>query len=249
MKALKTQLVPMIVMALMSSAGMAGTVAGTGGSTEITQIANNIQLAKQYEQQIAAYVRQGIQMENEMKNLIQNPASILGTDIGRIINGVGDIMSGGNAIGANMARIDKNFASTFKSPQAASLSKNFLRWHKTNTDTLEGAMKSAGLHRDQYASETEALSALYNQSQQTNGSLDSLQTLSQINVRQIQQMQSLGDLVASQNIAASTYMATQNAKEEASRAAYDQIATPYTAPIPPVQTAPAVKWNNVLFKK
>lgn len=231
------------------SAAMAGTVAGTGGSTEFTQIANNVQLVQQYEQQIAGYVRQGLQLQNELKHLIANPASLLGSDIGGVINGVGKIMTGGLAIGGNLAQIDKNFATTFKSPTAETLSRNFFKWHQTSTDTLEGALKAAGMHRDQYASETDALTALYNQSQATNGTLDSLQTLSQINIRQIQQLQSLGDLMATQNIASSTYMATQTAKAAESQKAYELLATPYSKPVPPIEKAAPIKWNQILFKQ
>lgn len=196
-------------------ASIAGTVAGFGGGTEVTQIANNVQLVLQYEQQVQAYLRQGLQLQNELKNLIQNPASLMGADVGNLINGVGKIMSGGLAIGGNLAQIDKNFATTFKNPTAETLSKNFFKWHQTSTDTLEGALKAAGMHRDQYASETDALAALYNQSQATNGNLDALQTLSQINIKQIQHLQKLEDLMATQNIAASTYMAAQSAKDQA----------------------------------
>ncbi|MES2879219.1 MAG: conjugal transfer protein TrbJ [Pseudomonadota bacterium] len=239
-----------IVVALMGcGVAMAGTVLGTGGSTEVTQIANNIQLVQQYEQMVAGYVRQGLQLQNELKNLVQNPASLLGKDIGGIINGVGKIYSGGKAIGGSLAQIDKNFASTFKSPTAETLSKSFTRWQSTNTDTLEAALKAAGMHRDQFESDNAALSALYDESQNTQGNLDSLQTLAKFNAAQIQQLQGLKDLIASQNIAASTYMATQNAKEIKSQADYEQLARPYDQPIPTVEKGTVIKWKNVLFNK
>ena len=227
----------------------AGTVAGFGGGTEITQLMNNTQLVLQYEQQVQAYLRQGFQLQNELKNLIQNPASLVGVEVGGLINNVGKIMSGGLAIGGNLAQIDKNFAATFKSPTADTLSKNFFKWHQTSTDTLEGALKAAGLHREHYASETDALAALYNQSQATSGNLDALQTLSQINIKQIQHLQALGDLMATQNIAASTYMATQTARDAESKRALDQIATPYTPDIPTIEKGAPPKWGKVLIKK
>lgn len=246
-KGLASLPVALVLTMVVPGTPFAGTVFGNGGATEVTQVMNNVQLIMQYEQQIAAYVRQGLQLQNELKNLIANPASLMGADIGQLINGVGKIMSGGLAIGGNLAQIDKNFATTFKSPTAKSLSDNFFRWHKTNTDTLEGALKAAGMHRDQYASESDALAALYNQSQATNGTLDSLQTLSQINIRQVQQMQALGDLVSSQNIAASTYMATQNAKQAEIQSGYDALAKPYTKPVAPIEKYAPIKWKNILY--
>lgn len=246
---MKVKLLSLALFLAASGSLTAGTVAGFGGGTEVTQIANNIQLVASYEQQVQAYLRQGLQLQNELKNLTQNPASLLGADVGNLINGVGKIMSGGLAIGGNLAQIDKNFATTFKNPTAATLSENFKNWHQTSTDTLGGALKAAGMHRDQFATDTDALTALYNQSQATNGTLDSLQTLSQINIKQIQQTQALSDLISSQNIATSTYMATQTAKAAESQKAFELLATPYTVPVPSIEKAGATKWNQILFKK
>lgn len=181
-----------------------------------TDIANLVQQGLQYAQQIQQYTRQGLQLEAEMKNLIQNPASLLGSDVGRLINGVGGIMSATNSIGGNFSQIDKNFASTFKGPNTSTLAANFTRWHSTSTSTLEGALKAAGLHRDAFATDTDALTAMYNKSQAADGNLKAMQSLAEINAMQVQQTQKLQDLVAAQNIAASTYMAAQTAKAQSS---------------------------------
>lgn len=220
-----------------------------GGATEITQIANNIQLVMQYEQMIAGYVRQGLQLQAQLTNLIQNPASLLGQDVGNIINDVGRIYSGGQAIGANMEQIDRNFAAMFKSPTADTLARSFTRWHKTNTDTLEAALKTAGMHRDQFQNDNAALQTLYSESQRTNGNLDSLQTLAKFNAVQIQELQALKDLIAAQSIAMNTYLATATAKEERSNQAYLKLSTPYDKPVPPIEKSPPVDWNSILFKK
>lgn len=238
-----------VVALCMVAPSFAGSVAGTGGSTEITQIANNVQLALHYEQQVMGYIRQGLQMENELKNLVQNPASLLGADIGGIINGVGSIMAGGNSIGSGMAQIDKNFASTFKSPTAARLAQNFTRWHATSTGTLEGAMKAAGMNRDSRQSDSDNLTALYNQSQQSVGSVQATQQLSAINAAQVQQLMKLQDLLTAQNIASNTYMATQMVKDEASLQAINLAATAYTKPVPPIEKTSPIKWTEILFKK
>lgn len=222
---------------------MQGTVSAggpVGGATEFTQIANNVQLVASYEQQVSAYVRQGLQMQAQLQNLISNPTSVLGPDVGQMINTVGKIMSGAQSIGWNLAQIDKNFAQTFKNPKAADMSKMFTSWHQTNTSALEGALKSIGAQRDQYASNEAALTDLYNRSQATSGNLDALQTLSQINIRQIQHLQSLQELMATQAQAQATYMATQTAKDEKINQTFQYEATN----IPSVLTAPAPKWKN-----
>ena len=117
---LKTRIAGFITAVLFATPALAGSVAGTGGSTEVTQILNNLQLIQSYEQQVQSYVMQGRQVEAELKNLISNPTSILGPDVGQMINTIGQIWSGGQSIGYNLAQIDQNFARTFKSPTAGS---------------------------------------------------------------------------------------------------------------------------------
>lgn len=225
----------------------AGSVAGTGGGTEVTQLRNEVQLGLQYTKQVQQYTIQTLQLQAELKNLINNPTSILGADVGGVINSVGQIMSAGNAIGGNMARIDSNFANTFKNTQARTMSQNFTQWHNTSTDTLGAAMKAAGLHRDSYQSDTDALTALYNQSQATQGNLQAMQTLAQINSMQVQQMQKLGDLMATQNIAASAYMAEQSARQNALEVERRSYLID-TTPLPTVGTKAPIKWDYLIKK-
>ena len=191
----------------------------TGGSTEVTQVANMLQLVMAYAKQVAQHITQLAQLQADITNLIKNPMSLLGPEIGNMINDVGKIMSVGKSIGSNIAQIDKNFGTMFKDTQALSLAENFTRWHQTSTDTLEGALKSAGLHMEKYSSDTAKIQALYSSSQQTGGNLEALQTLSKINIEQIQQTQRLGNLIATQNLAASTYMAEHASRAQATQKA------------------------------
>lgn len=223
-----------------TSPAHAGGGPGVGGATEMTQIANKLQLVLAYEQQVEAYARQGLQLQSQLQNLISNPTSMLGQDVGQMINSMGKIMSTGQSIGYNMSQIDKRFADTFKNPTAMDFSRMFTSWHKTNTDTLEGALKAIGTQRDQYASNQAALTDLYNRSQGTKGNLDALQTLSQINIRQIQELQSLRELLGTQAQAQMTYMASQTAKEEK----INQTFTYQPVAIPSVDTSPMPAWKG-----
>jgi P-type conjugative transfer protein TrbJ len=231
------------------SVSLAGTVAGTGGSTEVTQILNNLQLIQQYEQQVQSYVMQGRQVEAELRNLISNPTSMLGPEVGQMINTIGQIYNAGNSIGYNLAQIDQNFARTFKSPTADNFAKMFTSWHQTNTDTLQSALRAIGAQRDQYASSQAALTDLYNRSQSTNGNLDALQTLSQINVRQIQELQSLKELMATQATAATTYMAARSARDQANDKVNDDLQRILSNPVPKWQDSAPQQFNKFNFYK
>lgn len=240
-----------VVIGAVPAVSLAGSVAGTGGSLEITQIANNLQLIQAYEQQVSTYVRQGLQYEAQLKNLIQNPASILLTDVQQMITGVSGIMSGGQSIGYTLQQIDSKFASTFRSPQAANFADRFKLWNATGTDTFNSVLKVVGLQRDQYSSNNAALTDLYNRSQATNGNLDALQTLSQINIRQIQQMQGLQELMAAQSQAETTYMQAQTSRQ-AESAAVAEGAQVLLQDVPTsyhhMKSAPMPRWSTILNK-
>jgi P-type conjugative transfer protein TrbJ len=210
----------------------------------VTQIANNLQLIQSYQQQVAGYVRQGLQLQAELKNLINNPTSLLGPEVGQMINTMGSIMREGQAIGYNLAEINRNFARAYKNPTAKNFQKLFTSWHETSTDTIQSALRGIGMIRDMFPSNEAALQALYNHSQSTNGTLDSLQTLAQINIKNIQQLQTLQELMANQAAVEATFMATQTAKDQKQLDDATALAAPYTTPIPAEKTAPAPKWGK-----
>jgi P-type conjugative transfer protein TrbJ len=207
-----------IFLALLSlnNSAFAGTVAGTGGSTEVTQIMNNVQLVNAYQKQIQQFVTQGQQYAAQLKNMEKNPSSVMPGDTTTLINNISRTMAAGQSMGGSMAQIDRNFAARYNNPTAASYSQSYTTWTNSSKDTLHGAMQTAGMRRDQYASDTAALSALYDESQSSGGTVSAIQTLSKINMKSIEQMQGLGELMATQNIASSTYMASQASQGQAS---------------------------------
>ena len=207
----------MVAVAVLSAAGaaMAGSVAGTGGSTEITQIANNLQLVQQYEQQVMGYVQQGLQLQADIDNLIRNPFSLLGKDIGGVINQVGSIMSGANSIAGGVAQVDRNFATKFKYTPAKNMASNFTSWHDTSTASLDKVLKGVDLHRADYASDTARIAAVVQASANNKGPTAGLDTLRDINLLQIEHTRKLGELLATQHEAQATYLAGQVARDEA----------------------------------
>lgn len=234
---------------LISAPSMAGGGGGFAGATELTQIRNNAELALQYAQQLTAYSTQLNQYQAQLQNLARNPSSQMGTDVNRMINGIGGIMTAGNSIGGTMASIDQKFGQTFNSPTALKFSDRFKQLTSTSTDTLGASMRAAGLHRDAYATDATALQALYDRSQSSDGTVAAVQQLSAINTMQIQQTQGLKDLIATQNVASSTWMAAQEAKSKQLNIDQDNLAKPYTDPIPEVGKMEMIQWGSVFKKK
>lgn len=60
------------------SLAVAGTVAGFGGATEITQLANNVQLAQAYTQQLQTALNSARQYQLMVEQLRRNPAGFAG---------------------------------------------------------------------------------------------------------------------------------------------------------------------------
>lgn len=215
---MKRTITALLFLSLSTSQISAGSVGGTGGALEVTQIANNVQLGLQYAKQIQQYVMQGLQYKTQLQNLIEANAPGFSEVMG-IINGISQMMAVGKSIGGSLEQIDRNFAATFKNATAANLAENFTRWNNSSLDTLQGALRAAGKHRDRFPNDAAMLQDLYVTSQATQGTRDALQMVAAINSEQVSQLQKLGDLVATQNIATSTYMANLTSQSQ------DQIRT------------------------
>ena len=231
-------------------------VFGITYGTEITQIANNgvitAQLAlqvKEYSLQIQQHIAQVDMLKTMATNLISNPISLLGPEIGNIISGVGKIMSAGKSIGSTMAQISENFKNTFKVDFAGDYHDKFRKWHETSSDTLEGMMKASALHRERFETETDKLKALYTETQKTKGNLEALQTLSKVAIDQSQKLQQLGDLVASANLATGTYMARKTSRKQVKNYNMEKMTKKYDPAIKKEGTEENINWSNVLLSK
>lgn len=216
-------------------------------ATEWTQMLNRIQLASQYAKQVEQHTTQLLQYQAQLQNLALNPTSIMSSDVSRLMHGIGSIIQSGQSIGGSLAKIDENFTKEFQNPLDGNFSEKFKHWTTTSIDTLGAAMRSAGMHRDSFASDTAALTALFNKTQSSQGTVAAIQTMSEINVMQVQQMQKLQDLIATQNVATSNYMATQNAKDQAAVDG-DQAIQDGFALIKP-KTLPSLDTKQKTYKK
>lgn len=216
-----------LLMAALAAVPLPAMATGlVAGATEFTQFANNLLLGYQYETQLEQYVTQYKHLEAQLTDMKLNPSSAMGSEVTTLVGKVGGMMSAGQAIGGTFARIDGNIAKKYGSEAAGNYSEKFASWTKGNQDSLGAAMRAAGLHRDGYANDTAALNALYAKTQSSQGSVAAMQTMSEMLAMQIQQTQKLQDLVATQNVATSDYMATQNAKQQAAEAANAQLTIP-----------------------
>lgn len=201
----------------------AGSVAGFGGATEITQLANNVELVNLYLQQVQSYATQLQQYQNMLQNTLNIPAQVWGA-IQADLMGVANIVKQGQALAYSAANIGAQFQNTFKGfqfPAGFNYKTDYKNWSKTTMDSLKGALEAAGLQAQQFATEEGVLTALRAMSQSAQGQMQAIQVGSQIAEQQVQQLQKLRQLMMLQLQSQNTYLAAQENKDATIKAAKD----------------------------
>lgn len=227
---MKTLLVILILILPSIQPARAGSVAGTGGGLETTQILNNIQLANSYAQMLTQYQNELMQYETMIKNLAAHPSGDMGMAFNTLITNQARVIRGSKDIGSTMTRVDQDFAGQFQSPIAASYADKFRGWTTHSNDGLKAMMLNAGAQRENFQSDEDALKALVEKNRASDGNLGALKTLGEINAQQLQESMKLRDLISQQQVAEGTYMAAQNNKEQAKIDIDDAIGKSTAAP-------------------
>src|SRR5580700_4996129 len=123
----------------------AGVVAGV--ATEWTQILNHVQL-------IQSYIRQGLQLENELnhyqlalKQSLVQPNQVFGT-IQQDLSQLAQLVQGGRALAYSMANLDAQFRDTFTGYgfRTQGYYQDYQKWSQTSLDTTLNSLKAAGFH-------------------------------------------------------------------------------------------------------
>lgn len=203
----------------------AGSVAGFGGATEITQLANNVELVNLYLQQVQSYATQLQQYQNMLQNTLNIPAQVWGA-IQADLMGVANIVRQGQALAYSAQNIGTQFQNTFKGfsyPQGFNFKTEYRNWSRATLDGIKGAFEAAKMQADQFATEEGVLIGLRSQSQSAQGQMQALQVGAQIAEQQVQQLQKLRQLMMVQMQAQNSYLAAQEQKDAASRLALDDF--------------------------
>lgn len=203
----------------------AGSVAGFGGATEITQLANNVELVGLHLQQVQSYATQLQQYRNMIQNTLNIPAQVWGA-IQADLMSVANIVKQGQALAYSAQNIGTQFQNTFKGfsyPQGFNFKTEYRNWSRATLDGIKGAFEAAKMQADQFATEEGVLTALRAMSQSAQGQMQALQVGAQIAEQQVQQLQKLRQLMMVQMQAQNSYLAAQEQKDAASRLALDDF--------------------------
>jgi P-type conjugative transfer protein TrbJ len=191
--------------------GRAGAV--TGRSTEITQIANHIELVFQLEQQVQMVANQ-IQ---QIANMVQNTEKITDFSFGNLRGDVlqlHSILTRGQSLAYSMANVDKIFREKFPgvvmdarqissffpgtTPQNPTYYDLYRVWSQSMLDTIEGTMAANNLGAQQFVNEWDLIDKLNVLSQSANGRMQALDVSNLIASQGVEQLQKLRQVMVSQ---------------------------------------------------
>ncbi|CZT27691.1 P-type conjugative transfer protein TrbJ [Pseudomonas cerasi] len=185
------------------------------------QVNTALNTAEQLQTQIQQY-------QNMVTQGTGLPDSMFGS-IAADLKNVVSIYNRSQALGRQIQNIDSQFNMTFPGfesylNQAANSAEvptqdRYLKWSEQGRDNVKAAMEAANLNTGAFESEDAQLASMVSRSQSAVGRMQAIQAGNEIASQNVQQLQKLRDLVATQINMQGNYMAQQGDRKAASEAA------------------------------
>lgn len=204
----------------MPETATAGSVAGTGGSTEVTQLMNNVEL-------VQATYQQAKQLELQIQGALTDPNTPWGQAMSMLTD-LRDVVNTGQAIGYDVTHIEQKFQSlypVYTKTNGAGLLTNLVNWGNTTKNSIQAALNAGGMTVSQIQTEGSMIDLLRQKGQTALGQQQSLQVGNAIAVNTVEQLQRLTQLTAAQMQAHNAYLLGQQAKEDQKAGANTQFNT------------------------
>ncbi len=202
--------------------GLPAAFAGGGvpgvpvGATEITQIANNVELVASVAKQAQQVSNQLLQIQNQIqayKNMVTNTLNIpnqIWAQADGLLNQLVGIVNQGQALAFSATNINDLFKQKYPGytpPQDFGAA--YQNITDTTLDSVRGALNAANLQSKDFTSEESALNAIAAQSQSAQGRMQAIQAGNSIAMAQVQQMRKMRALQMAQMQAQSAYISGQ----------------------------------------
>ena len=220
---MKKTMLKFILLSFSASPAMAGSVAGFGGASEVTQVMNNLELVKQaHELHLQSMqLREQIQRQSAMVNDMKTQGKALSKQewgkTERDLQSLSEVVREGEGIAYSSANIDVLYRQKYRgyaayskeqSQSASTYSDRYSDWSKTNMDSVIGAMKAAGLQSTQFATEEDTMKTLENLGRSAKGRMEAIQVGNMIAAQEVGQLQKLRSLIMAQIQMQASFMAT-----------------------------------------
>ncbi len=231
-----------VLIALLLSTAIPTAVNAGGavaGATEPTQILNQIQLVMSYVEQAQQTVTQLNQYQTMLTNLMRlTPSNLLGQasqqlwqdqGMAQAFSNLRKIVVNGQNIAYTMANMDSQFKNMHPGYGNFGNGTDFFRSYQGWSDNTLGQVKNAvamvTTHSENFATEEGMVNELANASSSAQGQLQAVQAGNQIGVAMVGQMQKLRQLQMAQMQAQNAYIAGQQSRQDATRAAATNVLT------------------------
>lgn len=188
---------------------------GIGRATEVTQIANNVELAAILASEVKQYAEH-LKMVNDM---VKNTRQLSGGQWKNVlddIRAVGDAIKQGQALAYSLGNLDELYAQRYPDYAALQQSRSYSNfgelsrsWTETNRDTTRSAMRMIGLQGAQLDSESAALDQILSLSKSSQGRMQVLQAGNLLAGQMVGQVQKLRQLQMASIQQQATFQSTQ----------------------------------------
>ena len=209
------RLTALVFSCLAAQRALAGSVAGTGGSTEVTQVMNHVELMNQA-LTLKTQLEQEYAMVNDMRTNSKGLSSFNWAQIQSDLERLAAIAREGQAMSYSAANQDAAYRQKYpgynayvreNSDSPQTFSDRYDDWSKTNLATISAAMQAAQLQSSQFGTEQETMHQLALMSQTASGRQQALQVGHQIAAQEVGQLQKLRALVMAQMQMQANFMA------------------------------------------
>ncbi|HBT2921243.1 TPA: P-type conjugative transfer protein TrbJ [Klebsiella pneumoniae] len=180
--------------------------------------------AQQLQTQIQQYdnmIKQGMSLPSRMFNTITG-------DLQRVAS----VYNSAQSLGRNISNLDEQFRQQFKGYDSYlnsigqgqnNMPQRYRDWAQSGFDNARTAMQAAGVNTSTFEDENAMLDQLVSRSQSAVGRQQAIQAGNEIAAQNVQQLQKLRDLVATQITLQGNYMAKQTEQEAVKDAASERF--------------------------
>lgn len=186
----------------------------------------------------ADYAQQYQQLQTQLQqyqNMVQQAASLpdsVWSNVTNDLQRLAQLQSQSRSISHTMGNLDERFRSSFSGYDTYlqqmgqgnfDPSTKYRQWADEGYDNARFAIRAAGMQASMFQSEDQVMQSLVNQSQSAQGRMQAIQVGNQIAAQQVQQMQKLRELIATQITMQANALALSTDEQAQNAAAYQQF--------------------------
>ncbi len=179
---------------------------------QVMQYGKDVETALNTAQQLSTQIQQ---YQNMVQQGLSLPSSLFNQITGQLQQ-ITSVYNNAKSLGREISNFDDKFKDQFKNYDNWLKTNNFTSqaaadryeaWSEQGLDNARTAMKAAGMNVDGFSDENAMLAQIVSRSQSASGRLQAIQAGNEIAAQNVQQLQKLRDLVATQITLQGNYMA------------------------------------------